>query len=278
MVGIIGRKQWFHIPQSRVVAVHLSLGLVSYHYLTMDRIILIPVLFVVPYPFRGFLLHHSHAGAPWLLIPHPHLHLHHCRYWPYFICAEFRDIGADNAKLLLQPEWPGGIQVHLGLAGQSNVPCSEVQVCWCRYMLEINLAVAGFFLTKNIYSSAFFFLAAIIYIFVTFISHNYTLRKDYLCCKSMEFLILFKIIIVLVYTIDCVGYYVVEDSTVIFLCLVAVHFLFSVVLVIAYLAFGYYMYRHTVPMVLQVTIVCLYTSLSGGCLYDEVLNVVEGVY
>jgi hypothetical protein len=145
-------------------------------------------------------------------------------------------------------------------------------------MLEINLAVAGFFLTKNIYSSAFFFLAAIIYIFVTFISHNYTLRKDYLCCKSMEFLILFKIIIVLAYTIDCVGYYVVEDSSVIFLCLVAVHFLFSVVLVIAYLAFGYYMYRHTVPMVLQVIIICLYTSLSGGCLYDEVLNVVEGVY
>ena len=79
-----------------------------------------------------------------------------------------------------------------------------------RYIIEINVAIAGWFLIRSPPVAIFFALAAFVNLFVNFLAQNYTLRKDYLCCKSMEFLMLFKSTIIFAYGFNCLGYYIIK--------------------------------------------------------------------
>ena len=124
--------------------------------------------------------------------------------------------------------------------------------------------------------SIFLFISAFFNVAITFICQNYNLRKDYLCCKSVSYLLLFKISVIVAYSTNCIGYYIVNKNQFLLLGIICVHFLLSLILLIAYIGFGYYIYRHTVSQVLQAFLVCLYLSLSSGCLYDHILNIVEG--
>jgi hypothetical protein len=61
------------------------------------------------------------------------------------------------------------------------------------------------FLVDNV-STAFYILTALINLFITFFAQNYVLRKDYLCCKNVTFLIFYKSIIIIGYAVNCIGY------------------------------------------------------------------------
>lgn len=52
-------------------------------------------------------------------------------------------------------------------------------------MIDINVAIAAFFLIREPMVAVFFAITSIINIAINFFGQNYTLRKDYLCCKKM---------------------------------------------------------------------------------------------
>jgi hypothetical protein len=74
-----------------------------------------------------------------------------------------------------------------------------------RYLIEINLAIAGIIFFVDDVSAGFFVITAIINLFITFFAQNYILRKDYLCCKNVAFLLLHKTVLIIGYGINCVG-------------------------------------------------------------------------
>ncbi len=57
----------------------------------------------------------------------------------------------------------------------------------------------------------FFILTAMINLFIMFFAQNYVLRKDYLCCKNVGFLMLHKTVLILGYGVSCVGYRVIKQ-------------------------------------------------------------------
>lgn len=79
-----------------------------------------------------------------------------------------------------------------------------------RYLIEINLAISGIIFYVDNVSAGFFIVTAIINLFITFFAQNYILRKDYLCCKNVAFLLLHKITIILGYGVSCVGYRIIN--------------------------------------------------------------------
>lgn len=79
-----------------------------------------------------------------------------------------------------------------------------------RYLIEVNLAIGAIIFYVDNVSTGFFIVTAAINLFITFFAQNYVLRKDYLCCKNLAFLLLHKIIIILTYIVSCVGYRIIN--------------------------------------------------------------------
>lgn len=114
----------------------------------------------------------------------------------------------------------------------------------------------------------FFFSTAIINLFITFFAQNYILRKDYLCCKNVGFLLLHKVVVVVGYAVSCIGYRVIEEPKQ-FLTTLGLHVGLAALLILCYFVFGFYMYRHTTPRVLLIGSIAGYLSLSVAIFYDE---------
>lgn len=137
-----------------------------------------------------------------------------------------------------------------------------------RYLIEINLAISGIIFYVDDVSAGFFIVTAIVNLFITFFAQNYILRKDYLCCKNVAFLLLHKITIIIGYGVSCVGYRIINEPTH-FLILLGIHLCAASLLFLCYFLFGFNIYRHTTPRVLLIASLVAYLSLSLSTFYDE---------
>lgn len=137
-----------------------------------------------------------------------------------------------------------------------------------RYLIEINLAISAIIFYVDNASAGFFIVTAIVNLFITFFAQNYILRKDYLCCKNVAFLLLHKITIILGYGVSCVGYRIINDQTQ-FLIFLGIHLCAALLLFLCYFLFGFNIYRHTTPRVLLIAAIAAYLSLSLSAFYDE---------
>lgn len=136
-----------------------------------------------------------------------------------------------------------------------------------RYLIEINLAISAIMFYVDNVSAGFFIVTAIINLFITFFAQNYVLRKDYLCCKNVAFLLLHKITIIIGYGVSCIGYRVIAQPLH-FLIFLGIHLCLSALLFLSYFLFGYNIYRHTTPRVLLIASIVAYLSLSLSTFYD----------
>ncbi len=136
-----------------------------------------------------------------------------------------------------------------------------------RYLIEINVSIAALIFFVDDPSSGFFIVTVIINVFITFFAQNYILRKDYLCCKNVNYLLLHKIIIILGYGLNCLGNRMINDHST-FLVFLGIHLAFSILLMVCYFWFGFYIYRHTTPRFLLLGSVAAYLSLSLAMFYD----------
>ena len=137
-----------------------------------------------------------------------------------------------------------------------------------RYLIEINLAISAIIFYVDNVSAGFFIFTAIVNLFITFFAQNYILRKDYLCCKNVAFLLLHKITIILGYGVSCVGYRIINDPTQ-FLIFLGIHLCAALLLFLCYFLFGFNIYRHTTPRVLLIASIVAYLSLGLSAFYDE---------
>ena len=103
--------------------------------------------------------------------------------------------------------------------------------------------------------------------FITFFAQNYVLRKDYLCCKNVTFLLFYKTIIIIVYGVNCIGHRIISSSYS-FLIILIIHMILALLLMICYFTFGFNIYRHTTPRVLTVGSITAYVSMCLTILYD----------
>lgn len=137
-----------------------------------------------------------------------------------------------------------------------------------RYLIEINLAVAAIIFFADDISAVFFVLTSMVNLFITFFAQNYVLRKDYLCCKNVTFLLLHKVVIILSYGANCIGFKIISDDSS-FLIVLGIHLFAASGLMLCYFLFGYYIYRHTTPRALLLGFISAYLSLSLAIFFDE---------
>jgi hypothetical protein len=116
-------------------------------------------------------------------------------------------------------------------------------------------------------SGGFYVVTALINVLITFFAQNYVLRKDYLCCKNVTFLLFYKAVVIIGYGVNCIGYRVIS-SPYSFLIILIVHMVLALLTMICYFAFGFNIYRHTTPRVLTVGSITAYFSMSLTILYD----------
>ena len=79
-----------------------------------------------------------------------------------------------------------------------------------RYLIELNLAIAAIIFFVDDAAGGFFVVTGVVNIFITFFAQNYVLRKDYLCCKNVAFLLIHKIAIFIGYGVSCIGYRIIN--------------------------------------------------------------------
>jgi len=129
------------------------------------------------------------------------------------------------------------------------------------------LALSAFIFFVDDASGGFFVVTAIINLFITFFAQNYILRKDYLCCKNVAFLLLHKIVLIIGYAVSCIGYRMIRTPSQ-FLVFLGIHFCLALLTILCYFIFGFNIYRHTTPRVLLIGAICGYFSMSLAILYD----------
>jgi hypothetical protein len=79
-----------------------------------------------------------------------------------------------------------------------------------RYLIELNLAIAAIIFFVDDAAGGFFVITGVVNIFITFFAQNYVLRKDYLCCKNVAFLLIHKITIFIGYGVSCIGHRIIN--------------------------------------------------------------------
>mgnify|MGYP000851020941 FL=1 len=146
-----------------------------------------------------------------------------------------------------------------------------------RYIIDLNLAISAIFMIRMPIVSALYFIAAVINIGINFFCQNYTLRKDYLCCKSMTYLLIWKVSVTIGYTLNCIGYYLITNSTSL-LILLSVQFLLFLTVFIFYFLFGYLIYRHTSSQIMLLLLINLFCAVSMANLYDAILTIVNNEF
>lgn len=145
-----------------------------------------------------------------------------------------------------------------------------------RYIIDINVAIAAIFLIRTPLVAVFFVLTAITNLTISFFCQNYTLRKDYLCCKSMQYMMMWRICLILGYAASCAGYYLIGSSKVALIIFLVILFLLAGALLVCYFLFGYLIYRHTSSQLVLLLLLNTFFSISAGNLYDAFLTLLYG--
>lgn len=160
-----------------------------------------------------------------------------------------------------------GYKYILGWLGTKIFP-------FLRYLIDINLAIAAIFMMRTPLVAVFFFVAAAINLIISFLCQNYTLRKDYLCCKSMQYLMMWKIAVVLSYGVTCLGFYIIQ-TRVTLIIFASIQLVIMLSLFIFYFIFGYLMYRHPSSQIAYLFILNIFCSISLGNMYDSFLTIIS---
>ena len=159
-----------------------------------------------------------------------------------------------------------GYKYILGWLGTKIFP-------FLRYLIDINLAIAALFMMRTPIVAAFFFIAAIINLIISFFCQNYTLRKDYLCCKSMQYLMMWKIAVVLSYALTCLGFYLIKASITLII-FTSLQLAIMIALFVFYFVFGYLMYRHPSSQFAYLLILNIFCSIAAGNMYDTLVTMI----
>jgi hypothetical protein len=118
-------------------------------------------------------------------------------------------------------------------------------------------------------AAGFYVVTAAVNLFITFFAQNYVLRKDYLCCKNVQFMLVYKCVVFIGYVVNCIGYRVInKDNIKTFLIFIIIHLVLSLLTMLCYFTFGFNIYRHLTPRVLLIGSIVIYVSLSLSLLYD----------
>lgn len=144
-----------------------------------------------------------------------------------------------------------------------------------RILIELNVIIPAYFMVVDPYSGILFGVAVLLNLFVTFFMQNYAVRKDYLCCRNVDYLMLYKSMIYLGFCINAIS--VNYPSEVMFLCAMFAHFIISLSLLIMYFVKGATIYEHSISRLILIGTVVFYLSLSAGQICDE-LSRFFGVY
>jgi hypothetical protein len=136
-----------------------------------------------------------------------------------------------------------------------------------RILIELNVAITAYFMMVDLYSGIMFGVAIIINLLVTFFMQNYSIKKDYLCCRDVDYLILFKSLIYVAYAMDALA--VAYPSSVMMLCALIAHVGIALTMYILYFVRGITIYEHSISRTILIGLIVVYLSLVTGQLCDE---------
>jgi hypothetical protein len=119
----------------------------------------------------------------------------------------------------------------------------------------------------DLYSGIMFGVAVISNLLVTFFMQNYSVKKDYLCCRDIDYLILFKSLIYVAYAMDALA--VAYPSAVMMVCALIAHFGIALTLYALYFVRGITIYEHSISRTILIGLIVVYLSLVTGQLCDE---------
>lgn len=162
-----------------------------------------------------------------------------------------------------------GYKYLLGWLGNKFFP-------FLRYLIDANLVIGAIFMGKNPLVSIFYVPAVIMNITINLFCQNYSLRKDYLCCKSVEYLLLWKISVIIGFTMNCAGYYIIKNSQAYLIIFLVIQFLVFFSILILYFSFGFLIYRHSSSQIFLLFSLNLFCGITMGNLYDAVQVSING--
>jgi hypothetical protein len=110
-------------------------------------------------------------------------------------------------------------------------------------------------------------VAVVINLLVTFFMQNYSFKKDYLCCRDVDYLILFKSLIYVAYAMDALV--VAYPSSAMMLCALIAHFGIALAMYTLYFVRGITIYEHSISRTILIGLIVVYLSLVTGQLCDE---------
>ncbi len=148
---------------------------------------------------------------------------------------------------------------------------------WCgvrifpalRYLIDINVALCAFFAAVD---TGFIFMGLLVLLLnylISFFCTNYTLRKDYLCCKSIFHLFLRKTIITSGYFLNVLAVRLYPTTVDFFLIFLSLHLLLALTLLISYFFYGILEFRQPTPRFLSLLLMSAILGFSLGMAYDE---------
>jgi hypothetical protein len=114
--------------------------------------------------------------------------------------------------------------------------------------LDLILSVVIVFLSNSNIALAFISFSIVINLFSTFFLQDYTIRKDFLCCKSLSYLMIFKISLVIGYVVNTLScFYSNNQQT--YMAVILINLVLSSGLFFFYLKSGFMIYRNNIAKI-----------------------------
>lgn len=118
-----------------------------------------------------------------------------------------------------------------------------------------------------------FAITCLLNLFVNFFQQNYAIRKDYLCCRNVDYLILLKTTIFIGYANNVIG--VLYCSEILFMVTLFIHLILSTTLFFVYFFRGITIYEHNITRNLVMFLLILYISMVFSQVCDQILRITK---
>jgi hypothetical protein len=138
-----------------------------------------------------------------------------------------------------------------------------------RIIIEVTMLITSLFALKSTNLGLVIYIGySLISIFSSLFQQNTILRKDYFCCKSLTFFIIFKSILFLsgLINILMISFHF-KNQMILF---VSFHFFCATILYISYYKFGLKIYRYKLPRSFIMIFVSFYMAFSISMVGDEI--------
>ena len=139
---------------------------------------------------------------------------------------------------------------------------------YVRFGHEILLFTTNFYAIKiNAPNCTFFVFSCVLSLLATVLFQNITLRKDQFCCKSLEFSIIFRVMLIVSLTLLIVTYNM-PNQLALFILMYSIQFILSIVLLIGYFSFGLIIYRKKTARYSFFIVITTYFTINFAILVD----------